>query len=107
MTFIKYILSTLLKLAFLVGILICIVYVIAWYFARPINKFCNSIPANSTYEQVLEKTKNHNYRAIDKIKNNNGIVFVETQQDMPMFRMGCKMTFKDGLLIKRQVINTD
>ena len=70
------------------------------------NDFCKSILDDSTYDLVISKAKMKNYRYFNNIKNNSGNILVETQ-DMPMFRMGCKITFEDGSLVSKVVINTD
>jgi hypothetical protein len=107
MRMIKKIIIGLLKVCLGVALFFgVVIYAPLWYFAKPANDFCKDIHPEVTSSEVIQKAKENNYRAFNNIKNNNGHVLVETQ-DMPLFRMGCKITFKDSKMVSKVVISTD
>lgn len=107
MVIFKQIIIGLLKICLGVALFFAlVVFAPLWYFSKPVSDFCNDIQPESTYEEVILKAKENNYRAFNDIKNNAGYVLVETQ-DMPMFRMGCKVTFQDSKIVSKVIISTD
>ena len=100
------ILKSLLKLALAVSLLLFLLWLPLWYFAKPVNDFCNNITKQTTYENILLRAKELNYRVTDNLEGNNGSLSVESR-DSPLFRMACFVTFKDKKVINKQVRNSD
>jgi len=103
---IKKILRSFLKFSLAISLLLFSLWLPLWYFAKPINDFCNSFTNKSSYENVISKAKELNYKVFDNVKEKNGDLSVETE-DGSFFRMACFITFQDNKLIKKQVRNSD
>ena len=107
MKIIKQIIVGLLKIGLGIALFFAIVvFAPLWYFSKPVNDFCKSTSLESTPSEVMAKAKKINYRAFNNIKDQSGTILVESQ-DMPMFRMGCEITFKDSKIVSKVVISTD
>ena len=94
------------KTTVVISLLLFLLWLPLWYFAKPVNDFCNSINRGNSYEIVVSKAKELNFRVFDAVKEHRGLLSVETQNS-PFFRMGCFISFKDNKVIERQVRNFD
>ena len=102
----KKLLKSLLKLILTISFILFLIWLPLWYFAKPVNDFCNSFTNGDSYEKVILKAKKLEYRVFDNVKEQSGTLSVENQ-DSPFFRMACFITFKDNKMIKNQVRNSD
>ena len=100
------ILKFLLKLSLGISGFLFLLWLPLWYFAKPVNDFCNSFSSDSSYEDVVSKAKELKYRISNQVKEKNGTLLVENQ-DSPFFRMACVITFKDNKIIQKEVRSSD
>ena len=98
--------KTLLKVGLIASLLLFLLWLPMWYMAKPINNFCDSFTNKSTYENVVSRAKELNYRMYDDVKEKTGTISIEAQES-PLFRMTCFITFKDNKILKKQVRNSD
>ncbi len=98
--------KTLFKIGLIISLFLFLVWFSMWYMAKPINDFCSSLTKKSTYENVVSRARELNYRIYDDVKEKNGTLSIEAQET-PLFRMACFITFKDNVVLKKQVSNSD
>jgi hypothetical protein len=80
-------------------------FIYGYYQARPVKAFCAEVSKDTTPTEILALASKMELPVFDLMKEKNSIVVLN--HNSPMFRMACKIEFKDNKIISKGVTGAD
>ena len=98
--------SLLFKLGFVIVVIGILIQGFTWLISGSANDFCEGLGDNENLESVVKKAGELGYRTYSYERGEDLILSIP-DQDSPLFRMACVVTFTDGLITAKEVVADD